>query len=175
VPIALLRWILCGIAFALSGYFLVANIYPVLVSVRHLSLIPCIIHTSTLNAGGPKVDPVSDCRGRGATCGRGALIQAFILQLLHRRQHRPWRSYRYQYAMTLYYSKLYLLLVRKPSFELRALSVCSCTLSRSSSGVIVWGLAPGSSRFAWPLPEQTFQTGHLQKYCGIFHPRQAPE
>lgn len=48
MPIALLRWILCGAAFALSGYFLVANIYPVLVSVGHLSLTFCAIHSSTL-------------------------------------------------------------------------------------------------------------------------------
>jgi hypothetical protein len=39
IPIALLRWILSGIGFIVSGYFLVANIYPVLVSVRH----PCLI------------------------------------------------------------------------------------------------------------------------------------
>jgi protein YIPF1/2 len=39
IPIALLRWILSGIGFIVSGYFLVANIYPVLVSVRHLCLI----------------------------------------------------------------------------------------------------------------------------------------
>ena len=39
IPIPLLRWILSGIGFALSGYFLVANIYPVLVSVRHPGLI----------------------------------------------------------------------------------------------------------------------------------------
>ena len=34
IPIAIFRWILSGIGFVLSGYFLVANIYPVLVSVR---------------------------------------------------------------------------------------------------------------------------------------------
>ena len=39
IPIAILRWILSGIGFVLSGYFLVANIYPVLVSVRQLSLV----------------------------------------------------------------------------------------------------------------------------------------
>ena len=39
IPVALLRWVLSGIGFALSGYFLVANIYPVLVSVRHPSSI----------------------------------------------------------------------------------------------------------------------------------------
>lgn len=37
IPIALLRWVLSGIGFALSGYFLVANVYPVLASVRHTS------------------------------------------------------------------------------------------------------------------------------------------
>ena len=39
IPIAILRWVLSGIGFAVSGYFLVANIYPVLVSVRH----PCLL------------------------------------------------------------------------------------------------------------------------------------
>ncbi|KAF8639227.1 hypothetical protein AX17_001712 [Amanita inopinata Kibby_2008] len=32
LPIPLLRWLLVGIAFGLSGYFLVANIYPILAS-----------------------------------------------------------------------------------------------------------------------------------------------
>lgn len=39
IPIVIFRWILSGIGFILSGYFLVVNIYPVLVSVRQLSLI----------------------------------------------------------------------------------------------------------------------------------------
>lgn len=34
---AILRWVLVGVAFATSGYFLVANVYPILASVRPLS------------------------------------------------------------------------------------------------------------------------------------------
>jgi hypothetical protein len=34
IPVPLVRWILVFIAFALSGYFLVANIYPILATVR---------------------------------------------------------------------------------------------------------------------------------------------
>ncbi|KAN0139307.1 hypothetical protein V8E53_002808 [Lactarius tabidus] len=50
VPIALLRWVLCGIAFALSGYFLVANIYPVFASadqksIRLLIIVVAVLHT----------------------------------------------------------------------------------------------------------------------------------
>ncbi|KAH8990833.1 Yip1-domain-containing protein [Lactarius akahatsu] len=49
VPIALLRWILSGIAFGLSGYFLVANVYPVLVSadqksIRLLIVVVAVLH-----------------------------------------------------------------------------------------------------------------------------------
>lgn len=38
IPVPILRWTLCGIAFGLSGYFLVANVYPILASVRHTLL-----------------------------------------------------------------------------------------------------------------------------------------
>ena len=34
IPVAIVRWVLVGIAFAVSGYFLVANVYPILASVR---------------------------------------------------------------------------------------------------------------------------------------------
>jgi len=49
IPIALLRWVLSGIGFALSGYFLVANVYPVLVSanqkpVRLLIVVVAVLH-----------------------------------------------------------------------------------------------------------------------------------
>ena len=33
IPVPIVRWALVGIAFLLSGYFLVANIYPILASV----------------------------------------------------------------------------------------------------------------------------------------------
>jgi protein YIPF1/2 len=36
IPVPLLRWSLVGLAFLFSGYFLVANIYPILASVSHL-------------------------------------------------------------------------------------------------------------------------------------------
>ncbi len=36
IPVPLVRWILVGVAFCVSGYFLVANVYPVLASVSHL-------------------------------------------------------------------------------------------------------------------------------------------
>ena len=80
MPIALLRWVLCGIAFALSGYFLVANIYPVFASVCLFSLIISVLFTPfTLNAGGPKVNPVSDHRRRGTACSHGTVIQGYVL------------------------------------------------------------------------------------------------
>ncbi|KAH9968147.1 hypothetical protein BC827DRAFT_474736 [Russula dissimulans] len=51
IPIPLLRWILCGAGFSLSGYFLVANIYPVLASadqkpVRLLIIVIAVLHTA---------------------------------------------------------------------------------------------------------------------------------
>ncbi|KAH9967503.1 hypothetical protein BC827DRAFT_1264300 [Russula dissimulans] len=51
IPIPLLRWILCGVRFSLSGYFLVANIYPVLASadqkpVRLLIIVIAVLHTA---------------------------------------------------------------------------------------------------------------------------------
>ena len=33
IPVPILRWVLVGVAFALSGSFLVANVYPILASV----------------------------------------------------------------------------------------------------------------------------------------------
>jgi len=50
IPIALFRWILCGVGFSLSGYFLVANVYPVLASadqksVRLLIVVIAVLHT----------------------------------------------------------------------------------------------------------------------------------
>lgn len=33
IPVPILRWVLVGVAFTLSGYFLVANVYPILASV----------------------------------------------------------------------------------------------------------------------------------------------
>jgi len=50
IPIALLRWILSGIGFALSGYFLVANIYPVLVSADHKAVRLLIVVIAVLHA-----------------------------------------------------------------------------------------------------------------------------
>jgi hypothetical protein len=80
IPIALLRWILSGIGFALSGYFLVANIYPVLVSVRHLiSISPIALTLSPLNVGGSQGGAASDCCDRCPACRYCALIQGLIL------------------------------------------------------------------------------------------------
>lgn len=35
IPVPVVRWVLVGIAFLLSGAFLVMNIYPILASVSH--------------------------------------------------------------------------------------------------------------------------------------------
>ncbi|EIM87379.1 Yip1-domain-containing protein [Stereum hirsutum FP-91666 SS1] len=51
IPIALVRWILTGIAFAFSGYFLVANVYPVLASTDNKSTRLLIILIAALHAG----------------------------------------------------------------------------------------------------------------------------
>ncbi|KZT12966.1 Yip1 domain family protein [Laetiporus sulphureus 93-53] len=49
IPVPLVRWVLVGIAFLLSGYFLVANVYPVLASadakpVRLIIILLVILH-----------------------------------------------------------------------------------------------------------------------------------
>ena len=80
IPVALLRWVLSGIGFALSGYFLVANIYPVLVSVRHLCLLsPMIIINFPFYVGKPEVSSASDCCDSSATRSCCALVQGLIL------------------------------------------------------------------------------------------------
>ena len=38
IPVPILRWTLVGLAFLLSGYFLVVNVYPILASVRLSSI-----------------------------------------------------------------------------------------------------------------------------------------
>jgi len=49
IPVPLVRWILVGLAFGLSGYFLVANVYPVLATAeakatRLLVIIVAVLH-----------------------------------------------------------------------------------------------------------------------------------
>jgi len=51
IPVPILRWILVGIAFALSGYFLVANVYPILASAEAKSMRLFIIVIAALHAG----------------------------------------------------------------------------------------------------------------------------
>ncbi|PCH41409.1 Yip1-domain-containing protein [Wolfiporia cocos MD-104 SS10] len=51
IPVPLVRWILVGIAFALSGYFLVANVYPILATadakpVRLVIILLVIFHAA---------------------------------------------------------------------------------------------------------------------------------
>lgn len=44
IPVPIVRWVLVGIAFGLSGYFLTVNIYPILASVSpHSFLILCLV------------------------------------------------------------------------------------------------------------------------------------
>lgn len=81
IPVALLRWVLSGIGFALSGYFLVANIYPVLVSVRHPSLLSPMHDLKPISpyAGEPEASTASNCCGSSATRSHCTLIQGLIL------------------------------------------------------------------------------------------------
>ncbi|CCM02837.1 uncharacterized protein FIBRA_04949 [Fibroporia radiculosa] len=51
IPIPLARWILVGVAFLLSGYFLVANVYPVLASADAKPVRLIIILLVLLHAG----------------------------------------------------------------------------------------------------------------------------
>lgn len=40
IPVPIVRWVFVGLAFGLSGYFLIRNVYPVLATVRHLFFTP---------------------------------------------------------------------------------------------------------------------------------------
>ncbi|KAG0703589.1 hypothetical protein DFH29DRAFT_981893 [Suillus ampliporus] len=51
VPIPILRWILVGTAFCLSGYFLVANVYPILAMADAKATRLLIIVVGALHAG----------------------------------------------------------------------------------------------------------------------------
>ncbi|KAF8508723.1 Yip1-domain-containing protein [Hysterangium stoloniferum] len=51
IPVAIVRWVLVGVAFGFSGYFLVANIYPILASAeqkatRLLVIILVVLHAA---------------------------------------------------------------------------------------------------------------------------------
>lgn len=39
IPVPVVRWVLVGLAFLLSGYFLVANVYPILATVSGIALL----------------------------------------------------------------------------------------------------------------------------------------
>ncbi|KAG2351198.1 hypothetical protein BDR07DRAFT_1456025 [Suillus spraguei] len=78
IPISILRWVLVGIAFCLSGYFLVTNVYPILAMADAKATRLLIIVVGALHAGlalsfkvlffsyyvvhdiGPGADPVQD-------------------------------------------------------------------------------------------------------------------
>ncbi|CAL1702285.1 unnamed protein product [Somion occarium] len=51
IPVALVRWILVGLAFLISGYFLVANVYPILASADAKAVRLIIILLAILHAG----------------------------------------------------------------------------------------------------------------------------
>ncbi|VDB87106.1 unnamed protein product [Peniophora sp. CBMAI 1063] len=50
IPSAIVRWVLVGIAFGLSGYFLVANVYPILASSDHKYARALIVLVAVLHA-----------------------------------------------------------------------------------------------------------------------------
>ncbi|KAA1474513.1 Yip1-domain-containing protein [Dentipellis sp. KUC8613] len=51
IPVPLVRWVLTGIAFAVSGYYLVKNVYPVLASADQKPVRLLIIIVAVLHAG----------------------------------------------------------------------------------------------------------------------------
>ncbi|KAH7883018.1 hypothetical protein F5I97DRAFT_1815283 [Phlebopus sp. FC_14] len=51
IPVPIVRWALVGVAFALSGYFLVANVYPILASADAKATRLLIIVVGALHAG----------------------------------------------------------------------------------------------------------------------------
>jgi hypothetical protein len=51
IPVPILRWVLVGVAFSLSGYFLIANVYPILSSAEAKPMRLLIIVIAALHAG----------------------------------------------------------------------------------------------------------------------------
>ncbi|EPQ50849.1 Yip1-domain-containing protein [Gloeophyllum trabeum ATCC 11539] len=51
IPVPIIRWVLVGVAFGLSGYFLVANVYPILASAEAKATRLLVILVALLHAG----------------------------------------------------------------------------------------------------------------------------
>jgi hypothetical protein len=85
IPIPIMRWILVGLAFALSGYFLVANTYPILASVCPVISTRCIVRRLILlGTGGTKTNPLDHNNNFPLTRRFGTHFQSHVLQLLCR-------------------------------------------------------------------------------------------
>ena len=69
IPVPILRWTLVGLAFVISGYFLVANVYPILASVRppFALLTPRVLPNSP--SGGAKGHTPPRRNPRRSPCG----------------------------------------------------------------------------------------------------------
>ena len=50
IPVPIVRWALVGIAFGLSGWFLGANVYPILASVRSYSMVDPLFDQLTFHS-----------------------------------------------------------------------------------------------------------------------------
>ena len=84
-PFSILRWVLTGVGFAVSGYFLCANVYPILQTVN----IPRIVSFPDgvpliVSLGGLACEQNIHCPDRPLPRSRRLHLQSDVLQLLRR-------------------------------------------------------------------------------------------
>ena len=80
IPVPLLRWALVGVAVGLSGWFLVANVYPILATVSIFAVVA--VFALTVPLGGSKGDSLAHYCARTPPPCLGSYIQSHVLQLL---------------------------------------------------------------------------------------------
>lgn len=93
IPIPIVRWVLVGGAFGLSGYFLFRNVYPILTSVCSIPS-DSIILTMLYYIDRTKGDTSARHHSCRDTCCRNLALQSPIFQLLRDRRHGRKGSFR---------------------------------------------------------------------------------
>jgi hypothetical protein len=83
IPVAIVRWVLVGVAFLLSGYFLVVNTWPILATVRRFRPQTALWSDySYVIVGRSKSCAVGSHHSHSTSRCSRALLQSALLQLL---------------------------------------------------------------------------------------------
>lgn len=80
IPVPLVRWILVGAAFLLSGFFLVSNIYPILAAVSFAHSVSD--HTDIVPIGRPEGSSTHCRRSCADARSPRPVLQGLVFQLL---------------------------------------------------------------------------------------------